>query len=146
MNAVASKDAKAEAERIMRTLQREQCYLLMMRPADNPPRDFPRSQDELRIEHHAYLVDLERKGVLFAAGPLRDAEGWERGRGLIVVRAANRAEAARIAGEEPYTKAGFRTVDIVPWQRNEGVTRLELRLADGELRLDGRRWRLSPAE
>ncbi|MPY70656.1 MAG: hypothetical protein GEU92_11270 [Alphaproteobacteria bacterium] len=139
-------DARDEAQRIMQNLVREQCYLLMLRPADNPPTDFPRSQDELRVDHHAYLVDLERRGLLFAAGPCRDGEGWVRGTGILMVRAPNRAEAQKLADEEPYTKAGFRTVEIVPWQRNEGVTSLNLRLADGVLELDNRRWRLSPAD
>lgn len=139
-------DAKAEAERLMQRLQREQCYLLMMKPADDPPANFPKSQHELRLEHHAYLVDLERRGVLFAAGPLRDAEGWVRGSGLLIVRAADRKAAAAIGAEEPYTKAGFRSMEIIPWQRNEGVARIEMRLADGVLEIDNRRWRLSPVE
>lgn len=137
-------DARAEAERIMKNLVREQCYLLMLRPAENPPENHPKSQHELRVDHHAYLVALERRGVLFAAGPCRDEEGWVRGAGVLIVRAPNRAEAEKLAREEPYTKAGFRTAEIVPWQRNEGVTSLNLRLADGVLELDNRRWRLSP--
>jgi uncharacterized protein YciI len=137
-------DARIEADRIMHNLVREQCYLLMMRPAENPPEDYPKSQAELRIDHHAYLVELERRGVLFAAGPCRDDEGWVRGTGILMVRAANRAEARAIADAEPYTAAGFREVEIVPWQRNEGVMSVNLRLADGVLEIDNRRWRLSP--
>ena len=61
--------AKEQAQNLMQKLVREQCYLLMMRPTDPPPDNPPKGQDELRIEHHAYLVDLERRGVLVGAGP-----------------------------------------------------------------------------
>ena len=51
-------------------------------------------------------------------------------------------KAARIGGQEPYTNAGLRLMDIIPWQRNEGSLRLELRLADGVLKIDERTYRL----
>ncbi len=135
-----------DAQKIMARLVREQCYLLMMRPNDPPPADAPVAQEEVRVEHHDYLVDLERRGLLVAAGPCRDEEGWVRGTGLIIVRAANRAEAAAIGGEEPYTKAGFRDMEITPWQRNEGNMTVSLRLADGVLVIEYRRWKIGPAD
>lgn len=52
-------DAKAEAEKLMQNLQREQCYLIMMRPAENPP-PAPKPQPEMRLDHHAWLVERER--------------------------------------------------------------------------------------
>ena len=137
---------REDAQNIMARLVREQCYLLMMRPKDPPPADPPVAQDELRVDHHDYLVDLERRGLLVAAGPCRDEEGWVRGTGLIIVRAANRAEAAAIGAEEPYTKAGFRDMEITPWQRNEGNMTVSLRLADGVLEIDNRRWKIGPAD
>jgi uncharacterized protein YciI len=138
--------ATEEAQTIMNRLVREQNYLVMMRPADPQPENPPVAQDALRVDHHDYLVDLERRGILVAAGPCRDAEGWVRGTGLLIFRADSRAEAAAIAAEEPYTKAGFRDVDIIPWQRNEGNMTINLRLADGVLEIDNRRWKIGPAD
>ena len=34
-------------------------------------------------------------------------------------------------------------MDVIPWQRNEGTLRLELRLADGVLTIDDRTYRLT---
>lgn len=96
------------------------------------------NRDELRIKHHEFLVRLEQDGVLFAAGPFVDHGEKPSGSGMIIIRAESREHAARIAGEEPYTKAGLRVIDIVPWQRNEGSIRIEIRLADGVLRIDDR--------
>lgn len=138
-------DAEKRASELMDRLQREQCYLIMMRPADNPPPP-PKPQPEMRLEHHAFLVEMERRGVLFAAGPCRDAEGWVRGTGLLIFRAASRAEAEALARQEPYTKYGQREIEIIPWQRNEGSMTVKLRLADGILEIDNRRWSIGPAE
>ena len=137
---------REDAEKIMAKLVREQCYLLMMRPTDAAPADAAKAQADLRVDHHAYLVDLERRGLLVGAGPCRDGEDWVRSTGLIIVRAANRAEAAAIGAEEPYTKAGFRAMEITPWQRNEGNMTINLRLADGMLEIDNRRWKIGPAD
>ena len=67
------------------------------------------------------------------------------GAGLLIIRARSRAAAEEIAFAEPYTKAGQRLMELTPWQRNEGVVNMNLRFADGELELDGRRYKLTPA-
>ena len=45
--------------------------------------------------HLEYMIGLEKKGVLFASGPLAEADGQVRGDGLTIVRAAERASGAR---------------------------------------------------
>ena len=137
--------AEQQATGLLAKLQREQCYLIMMRPAEDP-KVAPIPKAEMRLEHHDYLVDMERRGILFAAGPLRDDEGWERGHGLLIFRANNRAEATNWAMQEPYTKYGQREIEVIPWQRNEGTISINLRLADGFLEMDNRKWAISPAE
>ncbi len=126
---------------ISSSLAREQCYVLMMRPnPDAPPID---SRDRLRIEHHEYLLDLERRGILFAAGPFADRNERSSGSGMIIIRAASRDEATRIGYDEPYTRNRLRLMDVLPWQRNEGTLKLELRLADGVLKIDDRTYALT---
>ena len=138
-------NAEQQATAPKAKLQREQCYLIMMRPVENP-KVAPIPQAEMRLEHHDYLVDMERRGILFAAGPLRDDEGWERGHGLLIFRATNRAEATKWAMQEPYTTYGQREVQIIPWQRNDGTISINFRLADGFLEIDNRKWAIGPAE
>ena len=126
---------------ITASLAREQTYVLMMRPNPEPPSI--ECRDLLRIEHHEYLLNLERRGVLFAAGPFADRSEKPTGSGMIIIRAASREEATRIGHEEPYTRNRLRLMEVLPWQRNEGTLKLELRLADGVLKIDDRTYALT---
>jgi uncharacterized protein YciI len=114
-----------------------------MTPNDDAP-PMTRSKEEMRLIHHDYLLDLERRGILFAAGPFVDEKGHRHGAGMLIIRARNRAEAEDIAFAEPYTKAGQRIMTLTPWQRNEGALTMRLCFADGVLEVDNRRYKLSP--
>ncbi len=126
-----------------KTLLREQCYVCWMTPTDAPP-PAGKTTADIRTEHFAYLLDLERSGVLFAAGPFVDEDGARHGAGMLLIRAATRAEAETIAYAEPYTKAGMRKMELTPWQRNEGALNLRIRFADGVIEVDNRTYALRP--
>ena len=77
--------------------------------------------------HLAFQVELERTGILFAAGPLwtDDEQSWE-GEGMVIVRATSRAEAIAIAERDPMHKAGARSFKVRPWLINEGTVTVRL--------------------
>ena len=126
-----------------KTLLREQCYVCWMTPtAAAPPAG--KTAADIRAQHFAYLLELERSGVLFAAGPFVDETGVRHGAGMLLIRAATRAEAETIAYAEPYTKAGMRQMTLTPWQRNEGALNLRIRFADGVVEIDNRTYTLAP--
>ncbi len=127
------------------SLAREQCYVCWMSAPDNPPK-LRKSVARMRKEHHDYLVGLERKGILFGAGPFRDENGERVGVGMLIIRASSTRAAKRIANAEPYTKAGLRVMTVTPWQRNEGCLSLSISFADGEISLDDRTWTLAPKD
>jgi len=124
-------------------LTREQCYVCWMSAPENPPK-LRKTPERIRKEHHDYLVGLERKGILFGAGPFMNEKGERVGVGMLIIRAPSTAAAKRIANAEPYTKAGQRVMTVTPWQRNEGCVSLSINFADGELTLDNRTWSLTP--
>jgi len=124
---------------------REQCYVCWMTPTDRAPPD-GRTEADIRAAHFEYLRELERDGVLFAAGPFVDETGERHGAGMIVVRAGSRAEAQAIACREPYTAAGLRTMTLTPWQRNEGAMTVRIRFLDGVAEIDNRTYRLAAPE
>jgi uncharacterized protein len=77
--------------------------------------------------HLAFQVQLEKDGLLYAAGPLwsDDGENWE-GEGMVVVRAASIADATAIAERDPMHQAGARNFRVRPWLINEGSVTIRL--------------------
>ena len=83
-------------------------------------------------EHLAYQAMLEDTGVMFAAGPLGDRGGetWS-GSGMVVIRAADYAEAEKIAAADPMHAAGARNYHVQPWLVNEGTITVKVGFASG---------------
>jgi uncharacterized protein YciI len=132
--------ADKSSEHLTRPLSREQCYLCVMTLAANPPAGSP-SKDALRAEHKKFLARLENEGRIFGAGKLEnEAEGEhaDLGFGMFILRAPTRAEAERVAFQEPYTKAGHRTMKLIPWQRTEGDINIRISFTNGTMTIDSR--------
>ena len=121
---------------------REQCYICWTHHNPSPPPQ-SRSLDELNHDHHEYLRDLERRGILFGAGSLQDETGQRFGAGMFIIRAKTRAEAESIAFKEPLTVAGMRTLELTPWRRSGGSITLTINFANGLLQADTRSFALT---
>lgn len=80
--------------------------------------------------HIRYQLELEAKGILFAAGPIfaADAAGPD-GTGLIVLRAGSEEEARAIAEADPMHAAGGRDFVLRQWLVNEGSIDLRVPLS-----------------
>lgn len=78
-------------------------------------------------EHLQYMIDLERKGKLFASGPLGDGT---RGDGMTIVRAKDEEEAREIAMRDPFVVHGIRTFTIQPWTMMEGSLSFTVNFSD----------------
>ncbi len=78
-------------------------------------------------EHLDYQMDLEKRGIMFAAGPLwtDDGKHWG-GEGMVIVRAASSEEAVTIAEADPMHKAGARRFRVRPWLINEGFLTVKI--------------------
>lgn len=132
--------AEKESDHLTRPLSREQCYLCVMTLVDTPPANSP-SKDSLRAEHKKFLARLENEGRIFGAGKLENEKEGERadlGFGMFILRAPSRAEAEQIAFQEPYTKAGHRTMKLIPWQRTEGDINIRISFTNGTMTIDSR--------
>ena len=55
------------------------------------------------------MIGLEKRGLLFASGPLNEADAPPSGHGLTILRVKDAAEARRIAEAEPFFAQGLRT-------------------------------------
>jgi len=92
------------------------------------------------------MARLESEGRLFGAGLLKNDKDNETtsdlGYGMFILRAESRAEAEAIASEEPNTKAGLRTMKVVPWLRGEGDVHISISFTNGTVKIDRRTYLL----
>ncbi len=84
-------------------------------------------------EHLTFQNDLERRGIMFGAGPhwSDDEKTWE-GDGMVIVRAGSLAEAREIAESDPMHKCGARSFTVRPWLMNEGTVTIKVTFSDGK--------------
>ncbi len=87
-------------------------------------------------EHLDFQCSLERRGIMFGAGPFwaDNEEDWH-GEGMVIIRAASLAEAKRIAAEDPMHKSGARNFTVRPWLLNEGTVTVKITYSDGKREL-----------
>jgi uncharacterized protein len=86
--------------------------------------------------HLDYQQQLERRGVMFAAGPnwTDDEKSWQ-GEGMVVVRSGSLAEAESIAQNDPMHISGARRYRVRPWLVNEGTLSVRLDFSTGRFQL-----------
>ena len=81
-------------------------------------RDKPGALDvrmETRPKHVEFINGLIAEEKLAFAGPFLDAEGKSNG-SLVMIEAADQAEAEALAASDPYARAGlFDSVEVLPW-------------------------------
>lgn len=118
---VTSVPAAAVLEASKAMLQK-QLYAIFTRPVNGMGPVFTQLEEHLKFQ-----VDLERQGVMFAAGPMwtDDGQSWE-GEGLVVVRAQSREAAIAIAESDPMHRSGARSFQVRPWLINEGSITIRL--------------------
>ncbi|MBN8944928.1 MAG: hypothetical protein J0H01_35825 [Rhizobiales bacterium] len=109
----------------------KQLYVIFTRPTDG----MGPVMANLPV-HLDYQESLEKRGIMFAAGPhwTDDEQSWE-GEGMVVVRAASLAEANEIAAADPMHRSGARSYRVRPWLVNEGGLTIRLGFATGRFEL-----------
>jgi uncharacterized protein YciI len=108
----------------------KEMYLVVTRPVRSP------EIAKRLADHLAHQVDLEKRGIMFAAGPLypRDSETPEAC--MFVLRAKSFEEADAICKEDPLHKAGLRTYTIQKWRLNEGRITVTVDFSDQSMKID----------
>ena len=104
---------------------RRKFYAVLSQPSSAPERLKP-----LLPAHLEYMIGLEKRGLLFASGPLSDGTGPPSGAGLTILRAASAEEARALAEADPFVTNGVRTFDIKEWTIMEGSLGLKVNLSD----------------
>ena len=89
-------------------------------------------------EHLEYQLELERKGIMFGAGPLfeQDKPKGPPAAGMIIIRADSMEQAREIADADPMHKAGVRTYKLRKWFLNEGSLEVSLKFSAQDFELE----------
>ena len=120
--------AASGAERIQQLTQRmlrKKLYVILSKGNASPDQI-----GALLPQHLEFMIGLERKGVLFASGPLSAAAGAPAGDGLTILRAENADEARAIAATDPFVVNKLRTFEVREWTLMEGSFGVKVNFSD----------------
>lgn len=110
---------------------RKKLYVVFSRGAATPDQI-----GALLPEHLEFMIGLERKGVLFASGPLSATPGAPAGDGLTILRAENAEEARAIAATDPFVVNKLRSFEVREWTLMEGSLGLQVNFSDQSLKIE----------
>jgi uncharacterized protein len=104
---------------------RRKLYAVLSKASPTPEKLKP-----LLPAHLEYMIGLEKRGVLFASGPLADGAGPPTGAGLTILRTSSMEEARALAEADPFVTNGLRTFELKEWTIMEGTLGLRVNLSD----------------
>lgn len=87
---------------------------------------------KLLSQHLDFMIDLEKRGLLFLSGPTIDEDGSIGQVGLTVLNVTTLEKAREIWSEEPFFKAGQRDAEFRKWRLMEGALNLTISLSDAK--------------
>ena len=123
-------DTKARIAALTQGMLRKKLYVVLSR-ATAAPAEIERALPQ----HLEYMIALEKKGAVFASGPLTQEGAAPRGDGLTILRAASAEEARRIAEADPFVAEGLRTFEVREWTVMEGTLAVKVNFSDQSLEL-----------
>ena len=110
---------------LMRKMLHKKLYVLISKPVVPPEKLKP-----FLLAHLEYMIGLEKRGLVFASGPLSDGEGPPSGHGLTVLRTEDAKEARALAEADPFFVNGLRKFELKEWTVMEGTLSLRVNLSD----------------
>ena len=85
---------------------------------------------KLLPKHLERQVELEKQGILFAAGPMEPEDSDKTRTGMIIVRADSFEHANEIAMGDPFHAEGLREYEVWNWSMNEGSFTVTINYSD----------------
>lgn len=104
---------------------RRKLYVVLSQPSPTP--------EKLKAHlpaHLEYMIELEKRGVLFASGPLADGGEPPTGAGLTILRATSAKEARELAEADPFVRNGLRDYELKEWTVMEGAVGFRVNFSD----------------
>jgi uncharacterized protein YciI len=126
-----SASAQERIQQLTKGMLRKKLYVILSKGGATPEQ-----LSAVLPDHLEYMIGLEKKGALFASGPLAAADGKMAGDGLTIVRAASIDDARKIAAADPFVKNKLRTFEVREWTVMEGSLSIKVNLSDQSLEID----------
>ena len=123
-------DAEKPLDQILEGLLHKDLYIAITEPASGP------GLSERLREHIIGQIELERRHVLFGAGPLQSEKDERPTKGMFIIRAKSFAEARSILDEDVFHKAGLRHYKLYRWSLNEGSITVTINYSDQTATID----------
>jgi uncharacterized protein YciI len=118
-------DVEQRIAELTQKMLRRKFYAVLSQPSATPEK-----LKALLPAHLEYMISLEKRGFLFASGPLSDGAGPPSGAGLTILRVASAEEARAVAEADPFVCSGLRTFELKEWTIMEGTLGLRVNLSD----------------
>jgi uncharacterized protein len=116
---------------LTRKMLRKKLYVVLSKPVVTPDKLQP-----FLSAHLEYMIGLEKRGHVFASGPLADGAGPPTGAGLTVLRAKDANEARALAEADPFFVNKLRTFELKEWTIMEGTLGVRVNLSDQTIEVD----------
>ena len=120
--------AEEQIRQLTQRMLRKKLYVILSKGGASPEQI-----GAILPQHLEYMIGLEKKGVLFASGPLTAAAGKPAGDGLTILRASSAEEARAIASTDPFVVNKLRTFEVREWTVMEGSLGLKINFSDQSL-------------
>jgi uncharacterized protein len=116
----------ARTAELMQKMLRKKLYVLLSKP-----RVALEKLEAVLPAHLEYMIALEKRGLVFASGPLTEPGAEPASYGLTILRTKDAGEArAPIAEAEPFFVHGLRSFELKEWTVMEGTLGLRVNLSD----------------
>ena len=120
-------DAPTDVHPLTKKFLGKELYLVVTRPVRSP------EIEKKLADHLAHQVEMEKRGIMFAAGPLYPRGSDVPEAGMFVLRANSFEEAEALANEDPLHKAGLRVFTLQKWRMNEGSLTITVNFSDSTM-------------
>jgi|SRR5665647_159681 len=120
-------DAPTDVHPLTKQFLGKELYLVVTRPVRSP------EIEKKLADHLAHQVEMEKRGIMFAAGPLYSRGSDVPEAGMFLLRANSFEEAEALANEDPLHKAGLRVFTLQKWRMNEGSLTITVNFSDSTM-------------
>jgi uncharacterized protein YciI len=120
-------DAPTDVHPLTKKFLGKELYLVVTRPVRSP------EIEKKLADHLAHQVEMEKRGIMFAAGPLYPRGSDVPEAGMFLLRANSFEEAEALANEDPLHKAGLRVFTLQKWRMNEGSLTITVNFSDSTM-------------